>query len=191
MKQFQEENGHLCIRDARLSKWLSYQRHHSKNLSSLQRHLLESIGHADSAKRKDRHKHTWDAKFAELKGIFDQVGFVRTPTRPLACWLCRQKKHWALGKLTSDRCDRLKSLGVSPQENMKKPSITQEQEKLWEENFSMLKNFHEKHEHTRAKTNDNPQLGRWVAGERRKYQEWCVTCEERTKKLNSLNSVSQ
>jgi len=167
LQQFYQANGHLSTDNRRLSKWLSYQKNHTNSLTHKKLNLLDSIEYKNLAKKKDRFEKEWEMKYAELKAIYDEVGHPRAPTRPLASWLSRQKKKWALGELTVDRCERLEQIGVGPQEHIKITKPTRNRREGWIQSFNRLKEFQAKTGHTRVEYNykDDPSLGKWVASQ--------------------------
>eukprot|EP00550_Attheya_septentrionalis_P007099 CAMPEP_0198282630 /NCGR_PEP_ID=MMETSP1449-20131203/2417_1 /TAXON_ID=420275 /ORGANISM="Attheya septentrionalis, Strain CCMP2084" /LENGTH=443 /DNA_ID=CAMNT_0043978963 /DNA_START=224 /DNA_END=1555 /DNA_ORIENTATION=+ len=118
---------------------------------------------------------SWDEQFRELLDFKKMNGHTNVPQRfgPLGKWVMRQRVYYRSLKkgkysksLTSDRCEKLESIGFAfilmsgPRTALRTP---------WEQRFQELVDFKKINGHTIVSTNSGP-LGTWVASQRREYR---------------------
>ena len=86
-----EKNGHLTTSDKTLSNWITYQRHHSKNLSQRQIELLESIHYKTAGGYRKKDVIAWRQKIEHLNNIKkEQRDFSNLPIA-LKRWIYKQR----------------------------------------------------------------------------------------------------
>jgi hypothetical protein len=176
IKDFYEENGHLTLpkKDpdyARLSRWLTYQRHGSTTLRKDQLELLESINYETVPLYRDRDEDAWEDKYNRLKEVYDETGHVKIKDneRGLACWLSRQRQSLRSNKLDPSRRERLGKLGIAKCHTMKKAK-SQKLEVQWQAQFEKLKEYKRINGDCNVphRYEEDRSLGTWVSNQRRR-----------------------
>src|SRR5207248_3525289 len=101
-----EENPHLA-------KWVSYQRRCRKTdkLNKERFSLLDELGFVW-----DTLEGTWQLRFRELEEFKREHGHCDVPGRSrehrlLTTWVQHQRRNWNEGQLSSERAEKLRSLG--------------------------------------------------------------------------------
>jgi hypothetical protein len=125
----------------------------------------------------------WDANFATLLTFQKQWGHLIVPNNyvedpALGHWVSTQRQKYKIGELRSDRLARLQKIGftfdleVNAEESLK--------ERLWENMFRRLLDYHETNGHILVSSEDDPELRAWVDSQR-----WL----EREGKLGDLKKI--
>jgi hypothetical protein len=179
VKEFYEKTGHLSLPNDReyshLSQWLTYQRHRSKSLTKDQLELLESINYKNVPLHRDRDDDSWEAKYKQLKKLFDETGSIAIKAgqnAALSSWLTRQRTLLRGDQMDSTRRKLLEDLGITSS-NCRTRRETGNQAAQWILQYEKLV------EYQRVNGNCNvprhyaadSSLGIWVSNQRRKYSQ--------------------
>lgn len=188
IKEFYHTHGHLTLpRDnpesARLSQWLTYQRHHSKTLRKDQVEKLESINYKNTPVRRPGDDIDWEAKFNRVKEQHDGGDSIND--RALACWLSRQKRKMRNNLLDPKRKEKLHSIGIGS--TPLKKVVRQNKSEQWNSNYEKLKEYHSLHGDSNVPRNwkVDRSLGMWVSNQRRQFVTGSMS-SERAEKLAQL-----
>jgi hypothetical protein len=164
IKEFFKKNGHLTLPGARLSHWLTYQRRHAKNLKPDQIERLESIHYKDlrfyrvNPSRKD----LWSSNFDKVEEFYNKNGHLSVPCSTLSRWLHYQRRN--AKKLGKEQLERLEGIGFNePDVYLPRDAIA------WEEKFTHLKKFHEKHGNIQNIQLAGGPLLSWLTRQQRKF----------------------
>lgn len=127
----------------------------------------------------------WENKFMELVAFKKENGHCnvskeKEATKKLGTWVGVQRKMKKSGTLTSDRYEKLNSLGFTW--DVKKS--------VWDQRFSELVQFKEEYGHCNIPCSypANKQLGSWVPDQRKIYKKGKLS-SKKYKKLNDLGFV--
>jgi superfamily II DNA or RNA helicase len=200
LKGFFQNNGHLnvpfnyCIGDFKLNSWMSVQRraHKNKKMSPERQVKLESIP-GWSWKIFDA---LWEKGFLILLAFYEREKHLNVPagyteqSLNLGTWIRNRKKDFELGKLSSDKQEKLENI----------PAWTWESDLdvSWKKAFLLLQRFTEETGHARVpqghKYNEF-NLDSWVSTQRRAYLLGKLS-ENRKTQLTSLpgwtwNTINQ
>jgi hypothetical protein len=180
---FKEEFGHCRVPkqwppNPALGDWVSTQRAQRAKLSPSRRARLKELGFDWKVKRMSPAK-TWEERFQELADFHKRFGHCdvpgKWPKKPqLSLWVARQRGR-DNGNLTPDQRLRLDDLGF----------CWAVRETNWEQRFSELQAFWEKHGHCDVPRSwsENPGLGGWAL--RQRYRKETLS-GERIRKLDRL-----
>ena len=163
--QFKERHGHCNVprgrpEDPQLGTWVDMQRQSRKrgSLSVDRRQRLDALGF-----EWDPYATLWEEMFTRLARYKKQAGDCNVPDKweedpQLATWIGNQRHRRKSGSLSADRIQRLEALGFEWELDAAR----------WEEMFSCLVQFKERHGHCNVpdKWRENAQLGSWVKHQR-------------------------
>lgn len=201
VKRFYEENGHLTMpKDdpnyARLSQWLTYQRHRSKSLRKEQLEMLESINYNNTRVHRETDDEKWMAKYSRLKQLVKETGALKIPVdeHALANWLSRQRKLLGCNFLDPGRKEMLVEIGVHPVVvTGRNDRRRRRDEERWMAQFEKLKEYNRVHGDCNVprQWKHDPSLGSWVHNQRKRYHEGrsmagVVMFPDRVEKLEEL-----
>ena len=131
----------------------------------------------------DPYYEIWELNFKALENYKNAHGTCEVPVSyidgglKLGIWVRTQRRNLTIGKLTTERAERLSNIGFEWD------PITA----FWEELFKSLERYKREYGHARVPTcyKDNPLLGRWVANQRVTYLQGKLT-DDRIERLESL-----
>ncbi|OSM04262.1 hypothetical protein MAIT1_04132 [Magnetofaba australis IT-1] len=115
----------------------------------------------------DPEQSAWRAQYAAAQALVNATGALlpdaSDPAQAeLAQWLDAQRKLFARGKLAEERAAALGALGI----------IWDAKEAEWRRQFESLRRFQATHQHCHVPTDwaEDPELAKWVAGQRRLHK---------------------
>jgi hypothetical protein len=195
VKRLYEEHGHSTTPDARLSGWLTYQRHRVKTLKKDKLEALESIGYKSVKAHRECDERDWEENLNLL--ISDPSA---KKQRKIQMWLNRQHRLAASGRLEPTRKHKLSKHGIDvdllPSVSRAKQRPSKAGEQKWMENYSKLEKYREKHGNCNVprRFKDDPPLGNWVFNQRKRYREVSADAlpaleESRIKRLERIGFV--
>ena len=121
----------------------------------------------------------WETKFAEWTAHIQSGGdLVVGPLHPLTSWSNRQRVLKLTGKLSTERIERLESVGFT----------WDGREYVWQQNYALLERYTAEHGHANVPYSD-PQLGTWVSLRRSEKRRGKLS-QDRIELLERLNGWS-
>ena len=126
----------------------------------------------------------WDAQYEKLRAFYQKNNHSNVPrkgdTAPLAKWLGKQRGE-RRSKLSPEQVEKLKAV----QFEWNSKSVLDDL--AWNERYQRLQQFQQQHGHTDVpqKYKEDPELGTWVANQRRRYNQNTLR-QDRTDLLNAL-----
>jgi hypothetical protein len=174
LQQFYQQEGHCSpIRqaDKPLAIWVMDQRKRRGRLSNDQEAQLNELGFRWHENIQQQKEAQWEAKYSRLLQFRAQYGhcLVRENNvdNALAQWVDEQRCRQRLGQLALHRVEKLNQIGFSWREDN-----TREREEKWQQMYERLLHFKQQYGHCRVvrKWPPDPQLGRWVAFQRQRWQ---------------------
>jgi hypothetical protein len=190
IKEFYLENGHLTLprtdpEYAKLSYWLTYQRHLATTLRKDQLELLESINYKTAPIRRESKQIEWEVKCNQLKQVYDETSGVKFKIKDhaLACWFSKQKRLFMINKLLPSRQEMLRKIGIDLESSLAVPTPGRKKvkskffEEKWQSQFEKLKEYKRIHGDCNVPRNwkENYSLGRWVYNQRTQYRRMKTT----------------
>jgi len=176
LKAYHEEHGHLGVlkaEDAKLSHWIALQRNSHKNdrLSAKRRQRLESIGFhwSQHEARKKNLVPGLEESWGRMSGLLekhiaqegpDSIVALSLQSSHLGRWLWNQRRKARLGQLSPECRARLEAAGALAELDAVKPPVD------WQARYAELRDFSQKHGHTRGEGLMEQHLRRWCHEQR-------------------------
>ncbi len=183
LQEYKEKYGDCFVpsrwsKDRKLGSWVNTQRQYYRKgitLSNDQIKRLEDKGFAW-----EPFEAQWEEMFAALKEYKEKYGDCFVPRHyrentQLGTWVHSQRRNYQKKTLSKDQIKRLEAKGF----------VWEPFEALWEEMFTMLKEYKDKHGNCNvpAKWKENKQLGVWVSSQRANYKKEIVLSKDQIKRL--------
>jgi len=206
LQRYKQEYGDCLVpmlyaEDRSLGDWVKTQRRVYKDnrMKAERKERLESIGFVWNVDKKTL-SHTskadqkWDEMFHRLSRYKQQYGDCLVPhtyvhDRLLGLWVHTQRSMYKLKNMTSDKEERLNSIGFewNANENVDDSSSTSVSEMKWNEMFSRLEYYKEQYGDCLVKNSNagDKSLCEWVKTQRRAYKSDKMKTE-RQKRLESI-----
>ena len=191
--EFKQRFGHCRVpvkweEDGDLARWVASQRHtaHRGRLPEERRLRLDEIGfiwNADAdfrlppfpAKRTPAAnlQLLWERRYSEMKAFQQEHGHTNVSEaydKKLSHWREVQREFRRKGKLSPERIARLDAIGFEwERAGLNGASVSESNQLRWDEFFTRLLIFRERHGHTRVPANwqEDPSLAYWVADQRK------------------------
>ncbi len=184
LEAYKDENGNCNVPatwedDQALAQWVTRQRglHRNGGLEADRVERLEQLEFEWESS-----KYSWEKMYNDLVEVkarnkHPNVSRTDPKTLQLANWLGHQRQYARKGKLSKRQLQLLEEIG----------SLLNSKESKWEDNFQLLKAYHEKHGNcdVPARYPDNPSCGSWVARQRRQKQ-FGRLASQRIKRLDAI-----
>ncbi|MCH8839163.1 MAG: Helicase associated domain protein [Planctomycetes bacterium] len=187
LQRFKDEHGHCNVPQSwpdnpQLGTWVQNQRIRMKQDKFSKERIarLEALGFVWDAVEAE-----WEEMFAALQDYKAAHGDCNVPQRwpdnpKFGRWVRVQCTRMNQGKLTSERVERLETLGFS----------WERREAGWEEMFATLQSYKAAHGDCKVPKTwpDNPKFGRWVSRQRSSHRKGQLS-SERVERFEALGFV--
>lgn len=186
LQAFKKREGHIQVPvGGPLERWIRRMRA-LKRQEKLEHHIsleLEKLGVVwePTTAKQDQTDTTFQSRLDELKALVAMDGRVRKTNQydsGMRTWLCYQQRCFREGKLSKEKIQALRDVGVS---------LKMTQRVSWDTRLMELIEFKRSHGHCNvpATWRHNKELGSWV-GTQRKYKRGGKLSEERVTALTSI-----
>src|SRR5579859_5422298 len=189
LKEFKKSYGHCNVPikwkpNKKLAVWVSEQRLREKNSGLLpeRKKRLDKIGFSWSEDLTDQYEAHWLSMFTKLKKYKSKYGHtvITSKDRDLKMWAMSQRIMKKLGMLSSDKQDKLDSVGLIWEKA---------RENQWEKMYQELRQYKSKFGNILIiQRSKYPALGDWAIAQRKKYAKGTLS-EERIRKLNKAGFI--
>ncbi len=193
-EQYYHTHGDLMVprdyeADGGLSAWISNQRKDRRQgrstLTTQRISRLDAIGMCW-----EPFEEVWEKQYTQAKQYFEQTGHLvvkKDLDSALWQWIQQQRTAKKSGYLTAKRVERLDAIGM----------VWGVFEQSWERMYAAAKAYYKIHEQLNIPasyvTTDGLHLGRWISGQRRKYQLFLTvgdpTIQRRFERLNQIGMI--
>ncbi len=194
LREYKEDNGDCNVprrwpKNEQLASWVSTQRQGYKNnkLSEDRIKRLEEIGFELAYNLKEKQEEVWGEMFEVLKEYKEEYGNCNVPlewpkNKQLGRWVNAQRTRYKDGALSEDRIERLEDIGFEW-----KRILYTRSKSSWEEVFTMLKEYKDKHGNCNVpqEWGENKQLAVWASTQRQGYKSNKLS-EDRIKRLEEI-----
>ncbi|MGN0803559.1 MAG: Helicase associated domain protein [Candidatus Faecivicinus sp.] len=177
---------HVCADGFQLGAWINRLRDRRAGRNGLQPLTQEQIDRLDAIGMVWRNKFEdqWERAFAEAQRWYDVHGNLDVPAAyaangiRLRRWLTRQREAQQSGKLSAERCARLKRIGM-----------TWLPEDAWERSFLEAERYYREHGDLEVPADyvdaNGSWLGKWISLQRRACREGKLTAAQ-TQRLSAI-----
>lgn len=201
LKKYFEQNGNLSIPTTYvadgvwLGKWLSEQKKKYKNgkLSDGYVCRLEELNIDWDADIQKRYDEIWSGYFSRIKAYSDKYGDITSlgnsaseKDKKLSKWLQKQRRYYKDGKLSDEKTELLKSVGI----------VWDTYTDAWETGFLHAKKYYEANGNLNIPASyadsDGYALGAWITNQRNNYRHSAGNkkiTENQKKRLDSIGMV--